>query len=258
MRILDFFTESAQQLARFLVAHRRFARFVAASAFGMLLLANLFLYNDYRSLPLSATRRGEMTSGETLWLRYMTPRFSWEEERKAWRMDVARDFASLRTAVATRPQTGHYIGDASLVRTEPLVVDATRMKTDVQLLLLRSMTMRERAYIGEVDPSRSVSVFARAGERAEVSVPAGSYNVVIVTGPRWSGEKHGLFPSGVGRSVGDSFEFGGVSRELVEADYGHEVRSKERKYRGYLFAPIANKDGSPGFREVKMKKIKKN
>ncbi|MDL2264206.1 hypothetical protein LJC31_06090 [Synergistaceae bacterium OttesenSCG-928-I11] len=243
-------------LARFFVAHRRFARFIAASAFAMLLLANFFLYNDYRSLPLTAAKRGEMRSGEALWIRYMMPRFSWEEERTAWTEDASRAFASLQTATTAR--TGHYVGDADLPRAEPLVVDATRMKTDVQLLLLHSMTMRERAYIGEVNPSRSVSVFARAGERAEVSVPAGSYNVVIVTGTRWSGDEYGLFPTGVGRSVRDAFEFGGVNRQLVEADYGHEVRSKEKKFRGYRFAPIPNKDGTPGFREVKMNQIKKN
>lgn len=274
-KLVEFLHEISRHLAYWFVTYKRIAGFMGFCVFGCLLLVNLLLFDGYGGLLFPVKSRGNMQTGLDLWASYVKystlDRKEQEEQIAVWReafqpfIDLSSQYAiwdadAVQSAgragwmiASPRPENGQLFGDTTLPHYERIAIDATRMATDVQLVLLKRNRPTDPAIYY---PERVLSIVAHAGHKVDTRVPAGQYNVIIVTGLLWSGDEYGFFPGGYGRLVQLSVKFGGTQDHLIETESGYKIEKRERRYRGYSFTLRPYRDGSPGFREVRMKRIK--
>lgn len=235
----------------------------------LFILANVYLgVGEMSSATSESYPEGEMRSGGKLWGELYGPNTRDPGEREAWRKKIdayAKIEEIARRSPATLaeelkwaypelppvqplPPSGTFFGGHPRPRTEPFVVDATRMKSDIQVVL--GEYYRSVGRVGRI-----LSFVVRRGEKVEVQIPEGIYNVLVVTGPLWLGERYGLFLGGVGRYVAGELQFGGEEKKIVFGSRTAEVE-KRRKTVGYDLVLLPYRNDFPGFERAMMKRLK--
>lgn len=192
-----------------------------------------------------------MVQGFPFLMRLERRRFHEAAEWRHWRdAELAKLRANLPDETPL-PPSGVYIARKDLLATEPIEIDATKMKTDVQMVLFYYLPMKRQNNF-----DWSLTIVVRRGEVLRAFVPEGMYEILVLTGDRWRGDEYGLYCDGIGRYIGHGFRFGGLIDQIGGGTDDLHIRKTRKKYPGFRFVLLPFKDGSPGFGEVKIKRIK--
>lgn len=226
-------------------------------AFATLLFAVFFVGSrivdtDSAEVTRFVETHGEMVAGMDLLLPQKGRQYPGEarDRQKTLRGVLQRLLSEVPDGMPA-PSHGAYFGREGKPRSEPIEIDATRMPTDIQMTLYRYEMPKAT---GEHEDA--VTLFVGRGQKLQAQIPEGQYEILVVTGDKWYGEYFGLYPRGVGRGVGYGFQFGGTTGKIVQERGQIKVRETYRKYRGYGFVFLPYGDGSPGFSEVRVRRIK--